>query len=210
MAVLVGDGAEAPVVEDEDVHPSESSEERRVGAVGVREREFGKQAREATVDHAMALATRLLAERAGDARLAHASGAGDEDVAVFGESRPAAAARCGSRPDPGSGPGRAAGDLRAVERVAPGRRRSAPSSASQVRPSAMRPAHHRRDRAGTDPQTPRPSRGGCGANTTSAAESLECVAWKPASLPSPSSVEPLSTKLAMVKRNAPAALQDGT
>ena len=61
VALQVGDRAEAPVVEDQDVDAGEPREQRRVGAVGVRERELLKEARQAAIDHAIALPTGLLA-----------------------------------------------------------------------------------------------------------------------------------------------------
>ena len=83
VALDVGESGQAPVVEDEDVDAGEPREQRRVGAVGAREREFLKEARQAPVDGAVALATRLLAERAGQVGLADAGRAGDQDVAVL-------------------------------------------------------------------------------------------------------------------------------
>ena len=45
VALPVGERAEAPVVEDEDVDAGEAREQRRVAAVRVRERELVKEAR---------------------------------------------------------------------------------------------------------------------------------------------------------------------
>ena len=68
-AILIAERAEAPVVEDEDVGAGEAGEEADVAAVGVGEREFLEEARDAAVEGAVALAARLLRERAGQVRL---------------------------------------------------------------------------------------------------------------------------------------------
>src|SRR5207247_2825447 len=53
--------------------------------VTMRERQFRKQARDPPVDHAMPLATGLLAQGAAKKRLADAGRAGDEDVLMLGD-----------------------------------------------------------------------------------------------------------------------------
>src|SRR5438067_5039525 len=55
----------------------------------MREREFGKEARDPPVDHAMPLATGLLSQGAAEKRLTDPGGPGDEDVLMLGD--PAAA-----------------------------------------------------------------------------------------------------------------------
>ena len=85
LALDVGHGGEAPVVEDQDVDARQPREHGRVGAIGARERQFLKEARQAPIERPVALPTRVLAERAPQVRLADAGRAGDEDIAVFGD-----------------------------------------------------------------------------------------------------------------------------
>ena len=72
MSVAIGDGPESPVVEHQDVDAGEAPQDGDVGAVRVRERQIRKEARQRTIDHAVALATGLLPERTGQIRLADA------------------------------------------------------------------------------------------------------------------------------------------
>src|SRR6185437_3114540 len=82
-AFLVASGAQAPVVDDEDVDACELGEEADVATVGAREAELVKETRRAAVDRAVAASTRLLRERAGDVRLADAGRARDDHVLVL-------------------------------------------------------------------------------------------------------------------------------
>ena len=61
LALRVFEPDEAPIIKDQDVDAREAGQHRRVRAVTVRQRELGKQARKAAVDHAMMLAAGLLA-----------------------------------------------------------------------------------------------------------------------------------------------------
>src|SRR5207247_149767 len=61
----------------------EPGEERGVRAVGMRDREFGKQAREAPIDHAMPLPTRLVPERTGEEGLPDPGRAGDQQIMML-------------------------------------------------------------------------------------------------------------------------------
>ena len=72
VSVAIGDGPESPVVEHQDVDAGEAPQDGDVGAVRVRERQIRKEARQRTIDHAVALATGLLPERTGQIRLADA------------------------------------------------------------------------------------------------------------------------------------------
>ena len=76
---------ETPIIEDQDIHPGEPRQHDRVAPVTVRECQFGKQARDPTVDHAMVLATGLLAQGAGDKRLTHPGRAGNQNVVMLGD-----------------------------------------------------------------------------------------------------------------------------
>jgi hypothetical protein len=53
---------EPPVVENQHLDPSEPRQERRVGAIAVRQRDFRKQPRVPPVDHAIAVPAGLLAQ----------------------------------------------------------------------------------------------------------------------------------------------------
>ena len=53
---------ESPIIEDQHIDPREARQHRRVRAVPLREREFGKEARDPPVDHAMPPATGLLSQ----------------------------------------------------------------------------------------------------------------------------------------------------
>ena len=70
LAVGVLEPDEAPIIEDQHIDPRETRQHDRVRPVPMREREFGKQARNPPIDHAMALATGLLPQRAGEECLA--------------------------------------------------------------------------------------------------------------------------------------------
>ena len=85
LALDVAQGGEPPVIEHQHVDAGESRQQGRVGAVGARERELLKEARQAPVDRAVPLPTGVLPERAADVGLADAGGAGDEDVVMFGD-----------------------------------------------------------------------------------------------------------------------------
>lgn len=50
VSVPIGDGAEAPVVEHQHVDAGEAPQDGDVGAVRVREREIGEEARQPTID----------------------------------------------------------------------------------------------------------------------------------------------------------------
>jgi hypothetical protein len=60
LALGIFEPDEAPIIEDQHIDPGETRQHRRVGSVPMREREFGKQARNAPVDRAMVLPTGLL------------------------------------------------------------------------------------------------------------------------------------------------------
>ena len=81
--MAIGDRAESPVVEHEDVDAREAPQDGDVGAVRVREREVGKEARQPAIDDPVPLATGLLPERTGQKGFADARGAGDQDVVVL-------------------------------------------------------------------------------------------------------------------------------
>ena len=66
LALDVFEPDEAPIIEDQHIDPGEARQHRRVGPVPMREHQFGKQARNAPVDHAMVLTTGLLAQGAGE------------------------------------------------------------------------------------------------------------------------------------------------
>ena len=85
LALDVGHGGEAPVIEDQDVDARQPREHGRVRAIGAGERQLLKEARQAPVDRAVALPTRVLAQRARQVGLPDAGRPGDEDVAVFGD-----------------------------------------------------------------------------------------------------------------------------
>ena len=85
LALRVFEPDESPVIEDEDIDPREARQHGRVRPVPMREREFRKEARNAPVDHAMALAAGLLSQGAGEKRLADAGRAGDQDVLMLGD-----------------------------------------------------------------------------------------------------------------------------
>jgi hypothetical protein len=82
-ALLILGRGQAPVVDEEDVHPRESAEEPAVGAVGARQAEIIEQAGGPAVVGAKAAATGLVGEGAGDEALAGAGGARDEDLLVL-------------------------------------------------------------------------------------------------------------------------------
>ena len=101
---------------------AEAAEQPREAAVAVGELEIGEQPRQALVEDGESVAAGLLAERAGEPRLADAAGPGDEQIAVLGdplaggellEQRRRAAAACGSR-RPRRRPGRGAAWRRAA------------------------------------------------------------------------------------------------
>ena len=60
LALGIFEPDESPIVEDQHIDPRETRQHGRVRAVPMREREFGKEARNAPVDDAMALAAGLL------------------------------------------------------------------------------------------------------------------------------------------------------
>src|ERR1700674_5202244 len=64
-ALLILDGGEAPIVEDEDVEAGELGEQADVGAVGAGQQEGVEEAGGAPVVGAVALAAGLMRERAG-------------------------------------------------------------------------------------------------------------------------------------------------
>ena len=70
LALRVLEPDEAPVIEDEDIDAREARQHGRVRAIAMREREFRKETRNASVDHALALAAGLLSQGAGEKRLA--------------------------------------------------------------------------------------------------------------------------------------------
>jgi hypothetical protein len=82
LALRIFERDQAPVIEDEDVDACEAAQYRRIRAVPMGEREFRKQAWNATVDDAMPLTAGLLPEGTG-ARLADAGGSGDQDVLML-------------------------------------------------------------------------------------------------------------------------------
>lgn len=87
-AILIAEGAEAPVIEHEDVDAREAREEPDVAAVGVREGEFFAEPRDAPVERAIALPAGLLRERASEIGLAGAGRAREQDRVVLGDPAP--------------------------------------------------------------------------------------------------------------------------
>ena len=81
----VRERSEAEVIENEELGLGEAVEELGVGPIGAGERELAQQAREAVVAGREALATRAVAERAGQVALAGARCAGDEDALVIAD-----------------------------------------------------------------------------------------------------------------------------
>ena len=82
-ALLVLRRGQAPVVEQEDVHPRELAEEPAIGPVSARQAEVIEQAGGPAVVGAVAAAAGLVGEGTGDEALAGAGGAGDEDLLVL-------------------------------------------------------------------------------------------------------------------------------
>jgi hypothetical protein len=74
--LLVLHRRQAPVVEHEDVHAGEFAQEPGVGAVGTSKAEVVEEPRGATIVGAIAAATGLVSQRAGDEALAGAGGPG--------------------------------------------------------------------------------------------------------------------------------------
>src|SRR5437667_10589971 len=68
--VLIADGGDAPIVEDQHVDAGELAEKPHVGAVRMGQRQLLGEPRRPTVEGAVALAARLLGERTGDEGLA--------------------------------------------------------------------------------------------------------------------------------------------
>ncbi len=68
-------------------HSSEPRQERRVGALAVRQRDFRKQPRDPPVDHAIALPAGLLAQRTPEKRFAHTRRANYMMPIIFSASR---------------------------------------------------------------------------------------------------------------------------
>src|SRR5437773_1883849 len=68
---------EGEIVDDEHVEASELADSAHVAAVGASEREIVEEPRGAAVEGAIALAARLLGERAGKVRFPHAGRARD-------------------------------------------------------------------------------------------------------------------------------------
>src|SRR6266404_8019064 len=89
LALGVFEPDESPIIEDQHIDAREARQHDRVRAVPMREREFGKQARDAPVDHAKALPAGLLSQGAAEKCLADTRRPGDEDVLMLGD--PAAA-----------------------------------------------------------------------------------------------------------------------
>jgi hypothetical protein len=83
LALQVGHGGEAPIIQDQDVHARQPREHPGVRAIGACERELLKEARQASVDGPVALPTRVLPQRARQIGLPDARRPGDEHVAVF-------------------------------------------------------------------------------------------------------------------------------
>ena len=74
-ALLVGDGRQAPVVDEQDVDAGELAEQADVGAVGPGQREVVKEPRRPAVVGAEALAAGVGGEGTGDEALPGAGGA---------------------------------------------------------------------------------------------------------------------------------------
>ena len=85
VSVHVSDDGQAPVVEDEEVDAGEPCQLGHVGAIRVGQREFRKEPRQATIDHAMLLPTGLLAEGAREVGFPDPGRPGDQDVLLVGD-----------------------------------------------------------------------------------------------------------------------------
>ena len=85
LALGVFEPDQSPIIEDQHIDARKARQHGRVRPVPLREREFGKEARNAPVDHALALTAGLLSQRAGEKRLADPGRAGDEDVLMLGD-----------------------------------------------------------------------------------------------------------------------------
>jgi len=77
-----GDGHETPVVEDEKVRPRQLGGKARVGAVAPGRRQLAQEPGDPVVTGPEALPAGGVGQGAGDEGLAHARGAGDDDVPV--------------------------------------------------------------------------------------------------------------------------------
>ena len=66
MTLFGTEGFEAPVVEGEELDAAERAHQARIAAVAAGHREIGEQARDALVEHGSIVATRPVAERAGE------------------------------------------------------------------------------------------------------------------------------------------------
>jgi hypothetical protein len=80
-AFLVGDGRQAPVVDEQDVDAGELAKQADVGAVGAGQREVVKEPRRAPVVGAEALAAGVSGEGTGDEALPGAGGPDEDDSA---------------------------------------------------------------------------------------------------------------------------------
>ena len=85
LALGVFEPDQSPIIEDQHIDARKARQHGRVRPVPLREREFGKEARDPPVDHAMPLATGLLSQGAAEKRLADTGRPGDEDVLVLGD-----------------------------------------------------------------------------------------------------------------------------
>ncbi len=72
LALGVFEPDEPPIIEDQHLDPRKARQHGRVRPVAMREREFRKEPRQASIDHPMALTARLLAQGAGEKGLADA------------------------------------------------------------------------------------------------------------------------------------------
>src|SRR5437016_9129959 len=78
------EGLESEVVEHEDVYLGEAAEGGEIRAVRARLRELVEEAGDASVGDRVAVATRLVSERAGEVALPESGGAGEDDGLVRG------------------------------------------------------------------------------------------------------------------------------
>ena len=97
LALQIFESDEAPIIEDQDVDAREACEDGRVRAVAVCQHEFGKEARNTPIDHAVPVPAGLVTQRARHKGLADTGRAGDEDVVMLGDQRQMASWRISPR-----------------------------------------------------------------------------------------------------------------
>src|SRR5439155_20451675 len=101
LALGRAEGLKSKVVEHEDLHLGETAEGGEIGAVRTRLREFVEEAGEAPVGDRVAVATRLVRERAGEIALPEAGGPGEDDGLVGGDPAGGGEGDEGGRGGPG-------------------------------------------------------------------------------------------------------------